>query len=129
MHHHTTALLLCALLLTGCQRGAPPASAPKPPVIPVSQPVEREVTDYVEFTRLTAPINGMVSRTFFTPGNLVTQDQTLLTTVVSLDPMYAYFDMDEPTLLSIRRAINEGRIKVPSDRSDIPILMGIQGED
>jgi multidrug efflux system membrane fusion protein len=43
--------------------------------------------------------------------------------------MYAYFDMDEPTLLSIRRAINEGRIKVPSDRSDIPILMGLQNED
>ncbi|SRR5579885_3039179 len=83
----------------------------------------------LEFCKVSSPIDGMVSRTYYTVGNLVTQDQTLLTTVVSLDPMYAYFDMDEPTLLSIRRAINEGRIKVPSDRSDIPILMGLQGED
>jgi multidrug efflux system membrane fusion protein len=83
----------------------------------------------LEFTRVTSPIDGMVSRYYYTVGNLVTQDQTLLTTVVSLDPMYAYFDMDEPTLLSIRRAINEGRIQVPSDRSDIPILLGLQGED
>jgi multidrug efflux system membrane fusion protein len=83
----------------------------------------------LDFTKVRSPIDGMASRTYFTAGNLVTQDQTLLTTVVSLDPMYAYFDMDEPTLLSIKRAINEGRIKVPNDRSDVPILMGLQGED
>ncbi len=83
----------------------------------------------LEFCKVTAPIDGVVSRAYYTVGNLVSQDQTLLTTVVSPDPMYAYFDMDEPTLLSIRRAINDGRIKVPSDRSDIPILMGLQGED
>jgi multidrug efflux system membrane fusion protein len=83
----------------------------------------------LEFCRVTSPIDGIASRTFFTVGNLVIQDQTLLTTVVSVDPMYAYFDMDEPTLLSIKRAINEGRIKVPSDRSDISILMGLQGEE
>jgi multidrug efflux system membrane fusion protein len=83
----------------------------------------------LEFCKVTSPIDGVVSRFYYTVGNLVTQDQTLLTTVVSPDPMYAYFDMDEPTLLSIRRAINEGRIKVPSDRSDIPILMGLQGEE
>jgi multidrug efflux system membrane fusion protein len=83
----------------------------------------------LEFCRVTSPIDGVVSRYYYTVGNLVTQDQTLLTTVVSPDPMYAYFDMDEPTLLSIRRAVNEGRIKVPSDRSNIPILMGLQGED
>ena len=70
-----------------------------------------------------------VKRSHFTVGNLVTQDQTLLTTVVSTDPMYAYFDMDEPTLLRIKRAINEGKIEVANDRSDVPILMGLQGED
>jgi multidrug efflux system membrane fusion protein len=83
----------------------------------------------LEFCRVTSPIDGVVSRFYYTVGNLVSQDQTLLTTVVSPDPMFAYFDMDEPTLLSIRRAINDGRIKVPSDRADIPILMGLQGED
>jgi multidrug efflux system membrane fusion protein len=83
----------------------------------------------LEFCKVTSPIDGVVSRYYYTVGNLVTQDQTLLTTVVSPDPMYAYFDMDEPTLLSIRRAVNEGRIKVPSDRADIRIHMGLQGED
>ena len=82
----------------------------------------------LQFTKVTSPIDGMVSRYYYTPGNLVIQDQTLLTTVVSLDPMYAYFDMDEPTLLRVKRAINEGRIKLLPKGSDIPILMGLQGE-
>src|SRR5262249_24433327 len=82
---------------------------------------------------------------------LVNQDQTLLTTVVSFDPMHAYFDMDEPTLLRIRRLINEGRIKRPPPRwweaEPVPrwwippplpdpvgllgfsVQMGLQGED
>ncbi len=83
----------------------------------------------LEFCQVKSPIDGMVSRYYYTRGNLVNQDQTLLTTVVSLDPIYAYFDMDEPTLLRIRRAVNEGRIKRVKDRSEIPIYMGLQGED
>jgi RND family efflux transporter MFP subunit len=82
----------------------------------------------LEFTKVTSPIDGQVSRYYLTLGNLVNQDQTLLTTVVSLDPMYAYFDMDEPTLLRIRRAINDGKIMLPQDGA-IPVLMGLQGED
>ncbi len=82
----------------------------------------------VDFTRVTSPIDGQVSRYYYTIGNLVNQDQTLLTTIVSLDPMYAYFDMDEPTLLRIRRAVNEGLIKRPAD-GVIPVLMGLQGEE
>jgi multidrug efflux system membrane fusion protein len=82
----------------------------------------------LEFTRVVSPINGRVSRYYLTVGNLINQDQTLLTTVVSLDPMHVYFDMDEPTLLRIRRAINEGKIKRPSD-GVVPVLMGLQGEE
>ena len=67
-----------------------------------------------------------MSRYYLTLGNLVTQDQTLLTTVVSLDPMYAYVDVDEPTVLRVRRAINAGLIK-PYSAGQIPILMGLQG--
>ena len=82
------------------------------------------------YTRVTAPIDGQVSRYYYTVGNLVSQDQTLLTTVVSTDPVYAYFDMDERTLLRIRTAINTGKIQ-PSDGSgnDLPVLMGLEGED
>ena len=81
-----------------------------------------------EFTRVVSPIDGQVSRYYLTLGNLVNQDQTLLTTVVSLDPMYAYFDMDERTLLQIRKAISEGKITAPAD-GDIPVLLGLQNED
>ena len=82
-----------------------------------------------EFTKVVSPIDGQVSRYYLTLGNLVNQDQTLLTTVVSLDPLYAYFEIDEPTLLRIRRAINEGRIKRHPQGTEIPVMMGLQGED
>ena len=80
------------------------------------------------FTQVTSPIDGQVSRYYLTLGNLVNQDQTLLTTVVSLDPMYAYFDMDETTLLRIKRRINEGSIKLFA-KNEVPVFMGLQGED
>jgi multidrug efflux system membrane fusion protein len=83
----------------------------------------------LEFTKVLSPIAGHISRYYLTLGNLAIQDQTLLTTVVSMDPIYCYFDMDEPSLLRIRRAINEGRIKRPQPGADVPVLMGLQGED
>ena len=82
----------------------------------------------LSFCQVTSPIDGQVSRWYLTLGNLVTQDQTLLTTVVSLDPIYAYVDVDEPTVLRVRRAINAGLIK-PYGVGHIPILMGLQGEE
>jgi multidrug efflux system membrane fusion protein len=82
----------------------------------------------LEFCHVASPIDGRVSRYFLTVGNLVNQDQTLLTTVVSQDPMYAYFDADEPTLLRVRRAISEGKIK-PAVANKNPVLMGLQDEE
>jgi multidrug efflux system membrane fusion protein len=81
----------------------------------------------LSFCHVTSPIDGQVSRYYLTLGNLVNQDQTLLTTVVSLDPMYVYFDMDEPTVLRIRTAINDGRIKRPQD-GVLPVLIGLQNK-
>lgn len=80
------------------------------------------------FCRVTSPIDGQISRYYLTPGNLVNQDQTQLTTVVSVDPMYVYFDMDETILLRIRRAINEGRIE-RYQQGEIPVYIGLEGED
>ena len=82
-----------------------------------------------EFTRVISPIDGMVSRYYLTLGNLVNQDQTLLTTIVTLDPIYAYFDMDEPTLLRIRNAINQGKLQPKRSRGlEVPLYVGLQGE-
>jgi multidrug efflux system membrane fusion protein len=83
----------------------------------------------LEWTKVKAPIDGHISRYYLTLGNLVNADVTQLTTVVSMDPMYVYFDMDEPTLLRIKRAINEGRIIPPKEGADMPVLVGMQGED
>jgi multidrug efflux system membrane fusion protein len=81
-----------------------------------------------DFTRVVSPIDGQVSRYYLTLGNLVNQDQTLLTTVMSLDPMYVYFDMDELTLLKIRKAISEGKI-APAGDGDLRVMLGLQNED
>ncbi len=74
-----------------------------------------------------SPIDGQVSRYYLTLGNLVNQDQTQLTTVVSVDPMYVYFDVDETTLLRVRKAINEGSI-TRYQQGEIPVFISLEGE-
>lgn len=49
----------------------------------------------LDFAEIHAPISGRIDRTRVTPGNLVQQDATVLTTIVSVDPMHFYFDIDE----------------------------------
>jgi multidrug efflux system membrane fusion protein len=85
----------------------------------------------LEFTKVKSPIAGKVSRYYMTEGNLVIQDQTLLTTVVSHDPIYAYFDMDESTLLRLRQAIAEGRMQRAGKGggAGVPVQMALQGQD
>jgi RND family efflux transporter MFP subunit len=86
----------------------------------------------VEYTKVTAPVSGRVSRYVVTVGNLIQAgDQgggTLLTTIVSVDPMYVYFDADEYTVLRVRQLIREG--KLPSARDvDRPVWLGLANED
>ncbi len=59
------------------------------------------------FTKITAKISGRISRRMVDPGNLVQSDTTPLTSLVSSDPIYAYFDIDERTLLRLRRMMEE----------------------
>ena len=82
-----------------------------------------------EFTRIMSPIDGQISYYRKTLGNLVNQNETRLTTIVSVDPMYVYFEMDEPALLRYRRAVNEGKLQMPKNRDNSPVFMGLQGED
>lgn len=53
----------------------------------------------LSFTEVRAPVSGRAGRALVTVGNLATADETLLTTVVSQDPMYVYFDADENSYL------------------------------
>jgi multidrug efflux system membrane fusion protein len=82
----------------------------------------------LEFCKVASPIDGQISRYYLTPGNLVNQDQTQLTTVVSNDPMYVYFDIDETTVLRVRRAINEGKIQ-RYQQGEFPVFIGLEGEE
>jgi len=52
----------------------------------------------VEFTEVKSPIQGRISRQLVTRGNLVQTDSTVLTKVVSVDPIYAYFNVDQRTV-------------------------------
>ena len=82
-----------------------------------------------EFTKVVSPIDGQSSRYYKTLGNLVNQDQTLLTTVVSVDPMHVFFEIDEPTLLRYLKGINEARLQTPNNVTPMPVSMGLQGGD
>ena len=62
----------------------------------------------LEFTEVRAPIAGKTSRALVTVGNLAVADQTILTTVVSQDPMYVYFDVDENSYLRYGEQARDG---------------------
>lgn len=82
----------------------------------------------LSFTDVISPVDGIVSRNLLTIGNLVTQDQTLLTTVVSQDPIYAYFDVDELTLLRAERLIQAKKIESTAQGAVLPVEFGLANE-
>jgi RND family efflux transporter MFP subunit len=67
----------------------------------------------LDWTRVIAPLSGRVSRRNVDPGNLAAADNTVLTTLVSDDPMYAYFDVDERTYLNLGQAAMAKSAKEP----------------
>ena len=93
----------------------------------------------LDWTKVTSPINGVTSRTMIDPGNLVKADATVLTTIVSLDPIYAYFDVDERTDLRLERLVREGKIKsirnlkepgeAKDASSDVVVLLALADEE
>jgi multidrug efflux system membrane fusion protein len=81
----------------------------------------------LDFTEIYARISGVVSNRKLDLGNLVVADQTLLTSIVSVDPMYVYFDVDERRLLRIQQEVRDGRIKLAED-GRIPVEVGLDDE-
>lgn len=72
----------------------------------------REAKLNLEFTRILSPISGRASDARVTKGNLVKgegQESTLLTTVVSLDPVYCHIEVDERSVLKYRQLHREGK--------------------
>ena len=82
----------------------------------------------LEFTRVTAPIDGRVGKALVTPGNLVAPGSSLLTTVVSMDPVYVSFEGDENTYLRYQGLERSGEL--PSAReAGNPVRMGLADEE
>ncbi len=84
----------------------------------------------LEFCQVCAPIDGRISRALVTEGNLVAggvQGTTLLTTIVSLDPLYLYGDADERAILKYNRLAREGA-RVSARDEKIPAEMELGDE-
>jgi multidrug efflux system membrane fusion protein len=86
----------------------------------------------IGFTRVTSPIAGRVSRAEVTQGNLVsggaTGAATLLTTVVSLDPIRAYFESDEQVFLK-HISLPQGGARTGKGIAKTPVFLGLANEE
>ena len=82
----------------------------------------------LEYTKVLAPISGRISKRMIDPWNMVKADETPLTTVVSLDPIFAYFDVDEGTELRLRRLALGGKLGSLSDPK-MQVELGLADED
>ena len=86
------------------------------------------------FTKVTAPISGRISRALVTEGNLVSTGQTLLTTLVSIDPIYVRFDGDEQAFLRYTKIAREAaKTKAGAKANEAgttgsPVMVGLANE-
>ena len=79
----------------------------------------------LSYTRITAPISGRVSYAQVTAGNFVNAGQSQLTSLVSTDKMYAYFDVDEQSFLKYQRLTADGKRADTRDSAANPVYMAL----
>src|SRR5262249_4814579 len=99
-------------------------------VLALKAAVEQAKLD-LDFTKVTAPISGRISRKLVTEGNLIAAGQTggtVLTNIVSVDPVYVCFDVDERTVQQVRKLIAEGKAKSARDVK-IPLRLGLATDE
>jgi RND family efflux transporter MFP subunit len=81
----------------------------------------------VDYCVIKAPFSGRISRRSVDTNNDVIADNTVLASLIQLDPLYAYFDVDERTLLRIGALLPGG--KVPADAAkQLPLTLGLANE-
>ena len=78
----------------------------------------------LDYTEVRSPISGKVSRTMLTQGNLIQADQTVLTSVVSQDPVYVYFQPDEQTFQRYGEMARRGERAASAN----PVRVGLAGD-
>ncbi|MEW5681216.1 MAG: efflux RND transporter periplasmic adaptor subunit [Pseudomonadota bacterium] len=96
-------------------------------VASVKAALERAELD-LSYTRVTAPISGRVSNALVTAGNYVTAGQTKLTSLVSIEKMYAYFDVDEQTYLKYARLAQDGKRVDTREAHANPVYLALADE-
>ena len=82
----------------------------------------------LKYTIVHAKFAGRIGRRMIDPGNVVKEKDTVLTTLVSTERMYIYFDVDERTAIHIRKLIQEGKVS-STDKSSITINYGLADEE
>jgi RND family efflux transporter MFP subunit len=82
----------------------------------------------VDYSEVTAPISGRVSRRMVDEGNVVTANQTILTTIVSEDKLYCYFDVDERAYLDLLAEAKPSEKSLLAD-THLPVMMRLANEE
>jgi len=85
----------------------------------------------LELTEIHAPIDGRVSRALVTPGNFISGvagNATLLTTIVTVDPVYVYADFDENSLLRFNELRREGKLP-GGENGAVPVELQLANEE
>jgi RND family efflux transporter MFP subunit len=81
----------------------------------------------LDFTQIRSPIHGRIGVQLVNRGNLVLANTTQLTTLVSIDPIYAYFYVDEASVMRYRQAVKEG--KWANAGQTLPVWLHLETEN
>ncbi|MBE7495367.1 MAG: efflux RND transporter periplasmic adaptor subunit [Verrucomicrobiaceae bacterium] len=92
-----------------------------------SKAAEHSAEIEFEHTTVEAPISGRISRTMTTTGNYVTAGTTLLTTIVTVDPVYVYADIDENSLLKLQALKRDKKLYTNGDNL-MPVELQLSNE-
>lgn len=94
----------------------------------VAQANLAKAEEMLAHTKITAPFSGKLSDRRIFPGNIVKENDAILTTLVVLDPMYVTFDIDERTVLRLRRLLGDGR-RISARDAALKVLVGLADEE
>lgn len=82
----------------------------------------------LEYTEIRAPLTGRIDRNRVSAGNLVTPDDTILTSIVSLDPIHFYFDVDERSFLAYARDARTRGLALQEGAGALPVKVRLSDE-
>lgn len=81
-----------------------------------------------EHSEVKAPISGRISRALATTGNYVTAGSTILTTIVTVDPVYVYADIDENSLLKLQALRRQNKL-FTNEAGKVPVEVQLSNEE